>query len=108
MEKYKFNLRDNNFLFKPKEEGHTSEFFKYIFSFHMSWTRVKLMRAIAFMKYLASFFNISSENFNLEQIHLLCIKFAESCRAGGKGAYNEYLEKFYQHFFFYSIYHCLM
>ena len=29
-------------------------------------------------------FNISSENFYLEQNHVLGIKLAESCRAGGK------------------------
>ena len=31
-----------------------------------------------------SLFNISTENFNLEQNRFPGIKFAESCRAGGK------------------------
>ena len=40
-----------------------------------------------------SLFSISSENFNLELNHVLVIKFAESCRAGGKWAQEEHLQK---------------
>ena len=37
------------------------------------------------------------------------MKFNESCRAGGKWAYEKYFqEKKKQYFFFYPIYHCLL
>ena len=49
----------------------------------MTLNRVKLGPAVTFMKY-RSLFNISSENFNLEYNHAPVIKFAESCKAGGK------------------------
>ena len=38
-------------------------------------------------------FNISSVKFNLKQNHAPDIKFAEFCTAGGKWAYEKYLQK---------------
>ena len=49
----------------------------------MTLNRLKLGRAVTFMKYFA-ILNISCENFNLEQNQFPDIKFDESCRAGGK------------------------
>ena len=58
----------------------------------MTLNRVKLGRAVTFTKYLASEVSLIF-NFNLEWNHVPDIKVAESCRAGGKWAYEEYLLK---------------
>ena len=53
----------------------------------MTLDRVKLGRAVTFMKYIPcwfSLFNIYTGNFNLKYNQFSGIKFAESCRAGGK------------------------
>ena len=51
------------------------------------------------MLYWRSPFNISTEKFDLEWNHVSGVKFAESCRAGGKWAYEEYLQnKFIKYF----------
>ena len=50
--------------------------------------------------YSRSRFNISTEIFHLEQSHASTIKFAEFCRAGGKWAHEEYLQKSYEYFSF--------
>ena len=62
----------------------------------MTLNRVKLGRAVTFMKYHASAFSLIFRpyiNFNFELNRASAIKFTESCRAGGKSAYKENLQK---------------
>ena len=78
---------------------------------------VKIGNAVTFMKNLATVASLIflSKTLIWNKItfvfcfcffyHVLAIKFSESCRAGGKWAYKEYLQKIHWCSFFYLIYH---
>ena len=71
----------------------------------MTLNRVKLGRAVTFMKHIAS---VVSLIFLAKTFHVPGIKFAEFCIAGRKWVSEEYLQKNLPIFFFYPIYHYLM
>ena len=52
------------------------------------------------MNSIYSLNDISSVNFNLEYNHVAGIEFAESCRAGGKWAYEKYVQNILPIFLF--------
>ena len=67
----------------------------------MTLNRVKLRRAVTFMKYLASVVSLIflPKTLIWNKIRLQLFSFTESCRAGGKRAYERYLQKNYQYSF---------
>ena len=61
----------------------------------MTLNSVKLGRAVTFMKYHASVVSLIflAKTLIWNKNHVSGIKFAKSCRAGGKWTYDEYLQK---------------
>ena len=101
-----------------KSEGDTTASLQHNFYFDIWWilfihrmtlNRVKVGRAVTFVKYLSGVVSLMflPKTLIWNKNHVSGIKFAEFCRASEKWTNVEYLQKIYQYFFFCPIYHRL-